>query len=260
MRILLGAAGALLLSAAAAGEAPAPPALQPGRTVRLAEKQPEGKLAGCVLSNHRGQRVFLLVEAASGGDRAAAGRMLMVSSRGAGRRDEGRQPPPPDPDREVLAQLGPGDRVEIEWYAEEKDTRAATVKLLTAFPRKGRLAGKVLVCSDHSDFLRLEVAKAPAGGEHLEGKAVRLDAARVRNPNQDKEGKQPPWVTAPEQAKAIAELGPGDLVEADYHAEGGRFRLEAVRKTGRAPEEPKPEGRQERPAPPKKDDGDPEPL
>ena len=244
---------AAALGVAAAGDAPPPPQLKPGEAVKIVEHGADGSVTGWVRQNWGGRALELCVEKISG-DKRRPGDLYEVAARS--KKVDGRDQPE-EADRAVLRQLGPGDRVELEWYREDKRPRAATVKLIRAFPRTGAVSGRV--ARHDKEWFELELSAAPKGFEDMVKQVFYFQVDWMANP--DKKDPKRRWVPNPEQLKLFESLADGDLLEVNYKADS-RLRVESPKKTGRgegpAEKRPEPERRpkSEPKAPPK---GDPEP-
>jgi hypothetical protein len=235
---------------ARAGDAPAAPPLKPGEVVRFGDHKPDGSVTGWVRSG-RDSRLDLCIEKISGKEKKP-GENLSILART--HKVEDKERPLPE-DAAVFKQLGPGDRVEFEWYKDDKVLRAASLKLIRAFPRRGVMTGKVLKHEERG-FL-LQVARAPDGFEDLVGQTVGFSVNFVPNP--DKEDKKRRHVPDAEQAKLFASLEDCKYVEAGFKSDG-RLRVESLKKLDAPPEgvkpvaEPKPKPKHEPKHEPKPED------
>jgi hypothetical protein len=237
---------------ALAADAPAAPPLKPGEAVKFGDHKADGSVTGWVRVG-RDSRLDLCIEKISGEDKKP-GETLPVQAR-MHKVEEKERPLPQD--AAVLKQLGPCDRVEVEWYKDDKVLRIATLKLLRAFPRKETMSGKVVKHEERG--FQLEISKAPPGGfDDMVGQTVNFWVAFMANP--DKGDKKQPFIPNPEQAKLFASLEDGKYVEVSYKSDG-RLRVESLKKLDKAPEgakppvEPKPEAKPEpKPKPPGSED------
>jgi len=244
------------LGAALAGDAPPPP--QPprvGETLKVCDEKPEGTVSGW-LRRAGAIRFQICIEKITGENRKPGDSFdLMVRSHKVDGRDKFE-----DADIAVFRRFAPGDRVEAEWFKDDNRPRAVTVKLTRFMPRQGALAGKVV--GRDKDWFNLEATALPQGCEDLKGQTLNFNIQWVRNP--DTRDKKRAWIQSPEQVKLFETLETGDLLEVAYKGEGG-FRVEGLKKTGRAegpknpeprpePKEPKKDPPPQKPAPPKDDD------
>lgn len=262
MRAKLLLAACLLLAAvtgAAAGEKKGPPPpLRVGELVKLNDAKPAGTLTGWVCW-HDKLRFKLRIESATGEAKFKPGKEVLLLPRRVKIKQGKSKKERWVPDRKEAANIRRirfADRLEVQWYRQDKRVVVAALKLLTAFPREGTVTGKGHRRLKHG--FELILTRTPKGGEYLVGQRVYLAVDWVKN----KKGK---WQPDPEKLKLIEICQRGRLIEVKTRLDS-RLRLLEVKDVGAAPgggkpppkKKPKPGGK--KPPPPMASKGDPEPL
>lgn len=242
-------------TAAAAGERKAPPPLRVGESVKLNDAKPAGTLTGWVCWVDK-WRFKLRVESAAGEGKFKPGKEMMLLPRHVKVR-KGRKErwAPARKEAETFRRIRIADRMEVQWFRQEKRVVVAALKLLAAFPREGTVTGKAH--RRHKHGFELILTETPKGGEYLIDQRVYFAVDWVKN----KKGK---WHPDPAKLKLIELCQRNRLLQVKTRLDSHLRPLE-VKDVGAAPgsgkpppkKKPKPGGKN---PPPMASEGDPEPL